>query len=204
MSSKRDLASRSAASFAFRLNLWYAFVFIASSLVIFGGTYLLLANSIQRKDREVLESRLKEYGAVYQSLGAAGLRSYIDRSGEAEQTRSFFVRLVDRYNRVLLLTAPQDWIEFEPPRFVFGIPSQVAYLRIPKDAERDFTLAGTTFSDGSILQVGRSTNSRELILQPFRKIFLILTLSTVVLGCLGGALFASRTMRPVRQMVSTA
>ena len=91
-------------TFALRLNLWYAFVFIASSLVLFGGTYLLLANSIQRKDREVLESRLKEYAAVYQSSGAPGLRTYIARTGDAQQTRSFFVRLVDRYNRVLFLT----------------------------------------------------------------------------------------------------
>jgi signal transduction histidine kinase len=191
-------------SFGVRLNLWYIFIFVLSSVVLFATTYFLLANSIHRKDREVIESRLKEYAAVYQNSGVSGLRGWIDRSGDPQRSKSFFVRLTDRYNRVLFLTAPEDWVEVEPPRFVFGVPQQVAWLRLPKDAERDFTLAGTTLPDGSILQVGRSTNSRELILQPFRRSFLLLTLSMLVLGCLGGALFASRTMLPVRQMVDTA
>ena len=191
-------------SFGVRLNLWYVTIFVLSSLTLFGAAYLLLANSLQRKDREVIQSRLKEYAAVYQNHGVPGLRSWINRSGDPQQSKSFFVRLTDRYHRVLFLTAPEDWIKVEPPRFVLGVPHQVAWLRMPKDAERDFTLAGTTLPDGSILQVGRSTNSRELILQPFRRIFVLLTLSMIILGCLGGALFASRTMRPVREMVGTA
>lgn len=191
------------ATFGVRLNLWYIFIFVLSSVVLFGATYFLLASSVQRKDREVIEARLKEYAAIYQNNGAPGLRSWINRSGDPQRSKSFFVRLADRYNRVLFLTAPEDWIELEPPRFVFGVPQQVAWLRIPK-TERDFMFAGTTLPDGSLLQVGRSTDSRQLVLEPFRRIFLLLTLSTLVLGCFGGALLASRTMLPVRQMVSTA
>jgi signal transduction histidine kinase len=189
--------------FSFRLNLWYASIFILSALLLFFAAYFLLGTALQRKDREVIESRLKEYGAIYQSSGIPALRAWIARSGDAQSERPLFVRVVSPLNQVLFLTAPQEWIEFEPPTFDFGIPRQVAWLRIPRTAERDLVLAAMRFPDGSIMQVGRSTNSRELILDPFRRTFFFLTLAIVVLGCIGGAFFARRVMRPVRQIVTT-
>ena len=189
--------------FSFRLNLWYASIFILSAVFLFFAAYFLLGTALQRKDREVIESRLKEYAAIYQSSGLNALRAWIARSGDTQSDRPLFVRVVNPFNQVLFLTAPQDWIEFEPPRFDFGVPRQVAYLRIPRDAERDLTLAAMRFPDGSVMQVGRSTNSRQMILDPFRRIFFGLTLAIVVLGCIGGVLFARSAMRPVRQIVST-
>ena len=189
--------------FSFRLNLWYASMFILSALFLFFAAYFLLGTALQRKDREVIESRLKEYAAIYQSSGVSALRAWIARSGDAQSERPLFVRVVSPFGQVLFLTAPQEWIEFDPPTIEFGVPRQVAYLRIPRNAERDFTLAAMRFPDGSMMQVGRSTNSRQMILDPFRKIFLGLTLAIVALGCIGGAFFARSVMRPVRQMVST-
>lgn len=190
--------------FSFRLNLWYASIFIFSALLLFWAAYFLLGTALQRKDREVIESRLKEYAAIYQSGGVRALRSWIERSGDAEGDRPLFVRVRNRYNQDVFLTAPRDWIEVEPPTVTFGIPQQVVWLNIPRDAERNWTLAGMRLPDGAIMQVGRTTNSRELILDPFRRIFFGLTLAIVILGCIGGALFARSVMRPVRGMVSTA
>src|SRR5213075_2231578 len=189
--------------FSFRLNLWYASIFILSAALLFLGGYFLLVNALQHKDREVIESRLKEYAAIYQSSGLSALRAWIARSGDTQSDRPLFVRVVSPFNQVLFLTAPQEWIEFQPPTFDFGVPRQMAYLRIPKDAERDLTLAAMRFPDGSVMQVGRSTNSRQMILDPFRRIFFGLTLAIVLLGCIGGVLFARSAMRPVRQIVST-
>ena len=199
-----NLPSRLRGSLAFRLNLWYASVFVLSALLLFLLVYLLLVFALQRKDREIIESRLKEYAAIYESGGVSNLRSWIARTGDAQRQKSFFVRVIGPYKNVTFLTAPEEWIEFEPPTFEFGFPRQVAWVRVPKDAERDFTLAGIVLRDGSVLQVGRSTNSRELILDPFRRHFLIIMIPILLLGLLGGALFASRALQPVREMVSTA
>ena len=199
-----SLFKRLTRSFSVQLNLWYASIFILSAGVLFLSIYFLLTTAIQRKDHEIIESRLKEYSAVYASGGVSALRNWISRSGDVRNQKAFFVRLVDPFNNVLYLAAPEDWFAFEPPRLVFGFPRQVVWLQIPKDAERDLTLAATTFVDGSVLQVGRSTNSRELILQPFRRSYLRITAPVLLLAIIGGALFAYRAMQPVRQMVSTA
>jgi signal transduction histidine kinase len=77
-------------------------------------------------------------------------------------------------------------------------------LRIPKDEERDITVASMRLADGSMLQVGRSTNSREVLLQPFRRTFFLIMTPTLALGVLGGALLAHRATQPVREVVATA
>src|SRR5438552_14282528 len=188
MSSK--LLKRVGRTFSVRLSLWYAAIFTLSATILFLLVYFLLATAVQRKDREVIESHLKEYAAIYQSGGVSALRSWSSR--EAQKEKSFFVRVVGRFGNVLFLRAPEDWIQFEPPVLEFGFPRRVVWVRIPKDEERDFTLATQPFSDGSILQVGRSTNSRQLILQPFRRNFLAATLPILVLGFIGGAFIAYR------------
>ena len=47
----------------FRLALWYAVVFVASSLAIIALTYLLLALSLRRYDREIIQSTLLQYAS---------------------------------------------------------------------------------------------------------------------------------------------
>jgi signal transduction histidine kinase len=54
------------------------------------------------------------------------------------------------------------------------------------------------------LQVGRSANSREALLNPVRRSFILVGSATIALGFLAGAFFAHRAMQPVRQIVSTA
>ena len=45
----------------FRLTLWYSGLFILSTLTLFGVAYLLLASTLQRKDRETLpRTKFKE------------------------------------------------------------------------------------------------------------------------------------------------
>src|SRR5580765_3258651 len=154
-------------SFSVRVSLWYTSVFTFSAIVLFLFVYLFLISAVQRKDREVIESRLKEYAAIYQSGGVPALGRYLSRTEAAQNQKSLFVRIIGPFNNVLFVRAPEDWFQFEPPTLEFCFPRQIAWVQVPKDEERDFTLAGMRFFDGSVLQVGRSTNSGELILQPF-------------------------------------
>ncbi|MEP6664513.1 MAG: hypothetical protein ABJC04_12705, partial [Verrucomicrobiota bacterium] len=186
---------------SFRLSIWYALVFTASVAALFFISYFLLSASIERKDREIVEARVREYAAIYQSGGVNGLRGWMARN-EAAQPQKLFVRVVSPINTVLFISAPQDWVELDPNALRFGV--QRGWVRIPKDAERDLTLAATTLFDGSILQIGRVTNSREVLLEPFRRTFFSAAIPLILLAFIGGALFAYRATKPVRQMVCTA
>lgn len=190
-------------SITFRLNLWYALTFLMSVAVLFVSLYYLVAAAVQRQDREVVEARLKELAVIYNTGGAATLRNWVQRSDDAKREK-LFLRVVGRRNEALFLSAPEEWINYEPPQFDFGVTRQVVTVRVPRDQERDFTIAATVLRDGSVLQVGRIANSREMVLQPFRRVFIAVAIPVFLLAIAGGVLVSRRALQPVRQIAATA
>ena len=190
-------------SFTFRLSLGYAALFTLSAAILFGLLYLLLASTLQSKDKEVIEARLRECAAVYGSGGLAALQDLAQRNRASE--KSFFIRLAGERGSVLFFTAPEDWVQFDTSALdPGGDPARLVWLRIPKDEQSDFTVAAMRLPDGSVLEVGRSTDNRRTLLQPFRDDFLIVMTPTLLLGVLGGAFVAHRATKPVREVVATA
>src|SRR5271165_3992747 len=159
-------------AFSFRLNFWYASIFTVSACALYLFLYVLLAVAMGNKDREVIESQMKEYSLVYEAGGLRALSELINANQSSKKQQPFFVRLVNPRTGASFQSVPEDWIAFDPNGVRIGdVQFHQAYLRIPKDAERDFTLAAATLYDGSRLEVGRSTNNRETVLQPFRRVF---------------------------------
>jgi signal transduction histidine kinase len=186
-----------------RLSLLYALIFTVSSVALLALAYYLLAAAIGSKDREVLEARLKEAAVVYEAGGVNALRGWV-RSQPVPVQNTMFVHLVNPLNGTdLLISAPEDWVALKDvPGFEGYLQRQ--YLRIPKNAERDYTLGRVELPGRWVLQIGQTTNSREALLNPIRRSFLFVGSVTIVLGFLAGAFFAHRAMRPVRQIVATA
>ncbi|MDB6133841.1 MAG: hypothetical protein JWM59_2084 [Verrucomicrobiales bacterium] len=200
-----NLFKRLARSFTVRLSLASAGLFTVSAAVLFGLVYLLLAGTLEHKDREIIEARLNECAAVYESMGLNGLKDLVQRDTVADKSRSFFVRVTGHSGSALMMAAPPDWMRFDPATVpAGGTGAGPAWLRIPKDEERDITVASMRMKDGSVLQVGRSTNSRQMLLEPFQRTFLMVMTPALLLGMAGGALFARRAMKPVRAVVATA
>ena len=186
-----------------RLSLLYALIFSVSSVALLALAYYLLAAAVGSKDREVLGARLKEAAVVYKTGGIVALRSWV-ASQPAEVQNTMFVRLVTPAGDAIPpVWAPEDWRAIADVP-VWGGSLKVPYIRLPKNAERDYTLGQVEFRDGWVLQIGRTTNSREAILNPIRRSFLLVGSLTVAFGFLAGAFFAHRAMLPVRQIVSTA
>ena len=186
-----------------RLSLFYAFIFTLSSVALLALAYYLLAAAVGSKDQEVLEARLKEAAVVYEAAGVTALPNWVS-SQSPEVQNTMLVRLFNPATGTSLpIWAPPDWRASKDVQ-VWGRLFKLPYIRLPKNAERDYTLGQVQLSDGWVLQIGRTTNSREAILNPIRRSFFLIGSMTVVLGFLAGAFFSYRAMQPVRQIVSTA
>ena len=94
-----DLPRRLARSAGVRLSLWFAVIFIASVTGLFGLLYYLLAATIDRGERAVLESYLREYADIYQSQGLGALRDRIYEENAPPAEKSLFVRSRQRGER---------------------------------------------------------------------------------------------------------
>jgi signal transduction histidine kinase len=186
-----------------RLSLLYALIFTVSSFALLALAYYLLAAAVGAKDREELESRLRAAAVVVQAGGVSSLQDWVRNQPEQVQN-TMFVRLVNtdnHYSRII--SAPQDWLAFKDVPGWEGL-LQRPYIRLPKNAERDYTLGSVQLPNGWMIQIGRTTNSREAILIPIRRSFFLVGSLTVLLGFLAGAFFGNRAMQPVRQIVATA
>jgi signal transduction histidine kinase len=207
---EREVSNRSRSGWAalrrnigVRLGLWYALVFAVSTGALLTLAYYLLTVAIVSKDRELLEAQFKEAAGAYQSRGLAGVRGWAENQ-PAQVQNTMLVQVVNGFTHLkTIISAPPDWVTYRDVP-VFGGFLKEPYLRFPLNAERDFTVAQATFRNGSVLQVGRITNSREALLIPIRRAFLVSGSVTVLLSFLAGALFAHRAMLPVRQIVTTA
>jgi signal transduction histidine kinase len=199
-----DLLNPLRRNIAVRLSLWYALIFSLCGLALLAFGYYMLAGAISSKDREVLEARWKEVAAVYQAGGVGGLRAWWENE-PPEIQHTLLVRLVDPFDIVEFVRWPEDWVTVrDVPIGRTGLRWPVGVIRIPQNAERDFILLPEFLPGGSLLQVGRSTNSRTAVLNPIRQTFILTGSVTVLLGFLAGAFFGHRAMRPVRQIVATA
>lgn len=199
-----DLLRRLRRNFVFRLSLWYALVFTSTTAALFGLVYYLVAREFQAKEEEVVRAQLREYATVYLAGGPGALKQRVLAENNPASERSFYVNLVTARNVVEPILVPQEWGGFTLGLRVQRVREPFEVNRIPKDAQKDFVLASLPFSDGSVLQVGRSSNNREVLWQPFRRTVLPASFAVVLAGLAFGAFFAHRAMKPVRQIVATA
>jgi signal transduction histidine kinase len=197
-----DLLSTWRRSIGLRLSLWYAFVFTLANIGLLGLAYYLLAGAIGRKDQELLLFRIKEAATIYDAAGRIGLQSWVRAQPDSVQ-RNLFLRTVDVFGQLTVLSIPGDWIAF---RDVPGRPGSRSQeiIRIPQNAERDFVIASAVLRDGTLLQVGRISDSRRALLDPVKRSFFLAGTATLILGVIAGAFFANRAMNPIRQVVATA
>src|SRR5215510_6293113 len=97
----------------FRLTAWYSGLFILSTLALFGTAYILLSSSLQRRDREAIQLKLKEYAAEYQRGGMEATERKIAFENSQAGKALFFIRVAGPDNQTLFFTIPKHWEDFD-------------------------------------------------------------------------------------------
>lgn len=196
-------------SLALSLLLQYALVFAFGAGLLFNGLYLWLARALEQRDQEVVEQHAVHFAETCQAGGVGALSRLINES-LAPDIRSLFVRLISPDNTAVFVSAPPDWIETEVRRL--PVPEWAGMMaeerrqtvRVPQDALRDYTIATHLLPKGWVLQVGRLSDSRSVLLAPLRRAFSWAAAATLLLSLPLGTLLAWRTTRPLRAVAITA
>jgi signal transduction histidine kinase len=189
----------------FRLALWYSTIFILSSVALFVLAYFFLSSSIQKKDRQVIELKLKEYGVQYQTGGISSLKDKVNSDRHSGKRNSFFVRVRGRSGNTLFLNLPDQWGNVdlqEIERATVNREGQWSRVASKTD-ENALEIASVSLADGRSLEVGKSTEGREEILESFRVVFSSVFVPMVLIAFGGGQILAVRTLRPIRNLIDT-
>jgi len=159
------------------LTLWYSTLFVLGSIVIVLLTYVLTAASLAQRDQQIIQAKLGEYAAVYSRGGVRALAATVQAEQRTAPER-LFVRVVGAGSEAIVLSDRGDW---DPARM------ETASLRL---------------LDGTLVQVGKSTEAREDILSRFRAVLGVVTLSIVVIALTGGWVATQSALRPIRQLTT--
>jgi signal transduction histidine kinase len=141
-------------------------------------TYALLATSLRERDRELVAAALGQYVGQYRRGGLAALSEAVSTDRLAGRTEGLVVRITGVSGQAVFASIPGSWE---------ALGFEVASVRLP---------------DGTLFEVGKSSEARADILARFRA-GAALAFAAVVLLALGGAALATRTaLAPLRRLAA--
>ena len=162
-------------AFGLRLALWYATLFVSGAIAIVFVTYYLTATSLAQRDQQIIKGKLGDYAAAYLRGGVRVLAATVRAEQQAAPER-LFVRVVDRGVEAVVLSNPEGWD-----------PSKLETVT-------------ATLADGTLVQVGKSTEAREDLLARFRAVLGVVTLLIVIVALTGGWLATQSALFPIRRL----
>jgi signal transduction histidine kinase len=189
--------SRARKTLGFRLTLWYAAIFIVSSVILFIVSYIYLSSSL-RDNQKIVQSRLKKYVSLAQKGGIPAVTL-----AASDWRNGFFVRVVGPENKTVFMSSSQLWEKFDL-KALQDRPIESGWQYIPAKTDADvLELTSARLPNGYILQVGNDIEDRKEILEDFRETMLAVMLPMILIGLAGGAILAHRALRPIRNLVHT-
>lgn len=182
-----------------RLAAWYLGIFLASSLVISGLTYGLLASLLEQRDHDLVQSTLREYATRYQAGGLPALARALEIEQRSGTREPLFVRLVGPFQDVLLYSLPESWGAFDLADLPGGPDAIWAQVRA-RDRNAVLEVASIRVGGGSILQVGKTNETRQQLLANFRRVLALGAGVALMIGVVGGIFLTRSTLKPLRDL----
>jgi len=196
---------------AFRLTAWY--VLAALALVIFAtaSLYFVLVKELQKSTDLFLADKLNVLRTMVRERPDDwdGLKEEIELESAARRYQQFYIRLLDEQN-VPLLTTPEMAEQLD----LALLASQTQGR--PRRAQRMLGKNGTLFyvmstavavgnsSHKDTVQIAIDVSQEESLLARYRQRFWVILLATLAIFPLIGYQIARRSIRPVREVATTA
>lgn len=165
-------------STAFRLTAWYFAVFAVSFALTAGVLAWFMSHAVMTTAQTLVEARLAEYRAEYETRGISGLSSAVALHRKPSDQDA--VALTDR-GRTLYRSSD-------------AAPRPGAHARI----------AVTALSSDLELRLEHGNDDERALLERLRTATLTALGTALLLGVVGGAIFTRRALRPVRRLTAVA
>ncbi len=188
-------------SLGFRLTAGYAVLFLVSVLALFALAYVLLAGSLRQRDRAAIKAEIAELLDDYAAGGVPAVRDEAREHAATAGGLRLLIRLASCDGATLLMPDPA-WAGVEPSALARATVTPETWTLVPVLGTEAPLEVYTHALGDTLLQIGASTASRHEVLERFRTTFGLILLPVLLLGLLGGVLFARRALAPVRALAA--
>ena len=189
----------------FKIAAGYSFLFACSFIGLILFAYLFLETALTRQDRQMIAEEVESLQEQYRT---GGWKAFYERVNEIDSFRKnnpFFTRALKMQGSDNLIFLPQYWKDFDLTALEkMGGQTAGKWIHLPnRDQTYDLEILTAPLADGSLFQVGISTEDRLADLRRYREIFLIVSVPLILLATGGGVLFSRRTLLPLRNLIIT-
>ncbi len=141
---------------------------------------------------------------AWYAQGGVGALEFHFENESAREKESTILEVVSAHDELKFVHSPQNHKdEAKLTHLGSGFASNnTDWLSVPAAEEHMvWTVARTRLPDGSIMQVGQTTENRDELLRVFRSVFLFVIVPMVGLGFCGGAFITYRALGPIREII---
>jgi signal transduction histidine kinase len=182
-----------------RLSVWYATVFILSTVALVMLTYALMASSLTQRDHDIIRATLREYATRYELGGLRALRSAVELEERTSGRERLFVRVIAPGGADAVFTrVPPGWGEFAQEELG---ESSGGLGAVAHDERTVLEVASARLYDGTVIQVGKSNEIRVALLRKFQWIIGLVSAVTLIVGVTGGLILTRSTVQPIYDLI---
>jgi signal transduction histidine kinase len=193
-----------AKSIKLKLTLLYSGLFILSSLLLFVAIFAYIASTLTQHDRDLVMVELRELTDTYLKNDIRTIEERLELKRKFHRRHPFLVRIADTSNQTLGLYLPSPWTEFNVKNLDKIDPKpQPQWINLPAIGGRHYLeVASARLQNGYWIQVGMSSEDREIILSRLRSTFGVVIGPMVLFGFICGWILTYYVLRPIQNLVA--
>ncbi len=202
-----SLNKRITKSLSFRLAFYFCASFSVFLTAAFVFSYVQLKHSLEKADKEIISSKLHEITSVLLSSDIKGLGLYLSREHRRIANSSFLIRVMTNTGETVFVkpSVQDENFDFEKAfndtRKLVNANGWHRFNAI--DDEDVFDIFIQTVSDNYQVEIGKSSEKREGILEKVLYVFLSIDLLFILLSSLAGFWYSRRALAPIRNLTAT-
>jgi signal transduction histidine kinase len=188
----------------FRLVLWYAVLFVMSSIVVFLFAYFTLTHSLQHRVDESLLNSADEFETIYRKEGLDALQSDFKIEAESEGLGRVFFRLLSPHMTVLASSDLSRWKGLDTfTAEVLDNTRVFKTLNLPSHPDKARVLF-KKITGGNILQIGYTLREDQKLMAKYIQIFGTVIMLLAASGVIVAWFLTRRAMSGVERVTETA
>lgn len=189
----------------FKIAAGYTLLFFLSFMTLEAIAYFLVGNTLARQEREMIAAEIESLRGRYETGGWSAFREKVIENNRFRKNNPFFTRVPHTPANEDVVFFPHHWSNFDLSILRgMPLPSPGTWSRLRSRSDTgDLEILTASQPDGSLFQVGISTEDRLEVLARFREAFVIVAIPLILLAVAGGAVLSRRVLRPLRNLITT-
>lgn len=193
-------------SLSFRLAFFYSLSFAIFLSLAFFFTYIQIKYKLEQTDREIISSKMNEIASVLQASEIKGLGNYLASENKRILNSSFLIRVVTKEGEPLFVkpAVQEQKFDFEESfkknNTVKPLDGWYRFNAI--DDEDVLDVLVQKVSENYLIEIGKSSDSREDVLDKISFIFLFINITFIILSSFIGFWYAKKSLSPIRKLIT--